>query len=64
MLPEQSRRLEATFIVATLFAASCLFLLNLANHYLWQDEAQTALISKTILTHGVPLGYDGKNYLF
>ncbi|MCK5557874.1 MAG: glycosyltransferase family 39 protein [Candidatus Hydrogenedentes bacterium] len=63
MLPEQSRRLETTFIVATLFAASCLFLLNLANHYLWQDEAQTALISKTILTHGVPLGYDGKNYL-
>lgn len=42
--------------------ASLLFICNLGNHYLWQDEAQTALISKTILTEGVPRGYDGTNY--
>jgi len=42
--------------------ASALILANLGNQYLWQDEAQTALISKTVLTHGIPLGYDGKNY--
>jgi hypothetical protein len=42
---------------------SLTFLLaNLGNRYLWQDEAQTALVSKTILTDGVPKGYDGKNY--
>ncbi len=39
-----------------------LFLGNLGNQYLWDDEAETALISKTILAHGVPMGYDGKNY--
>jgi 4-amino-4-deoxy-L-arabinose transferase-like glycosyltransferase len=39
-----------------------LLLANLGNQYLWQDEAQTALVSKTILTDGVPRGYDGKNY--
>jgi len=38
-----------------------LLLANLGNQYLWQDEAQTALVSKTILTYGVPRGYDGKN---
>jgi len=42
--------------------ASALILANLGNQYLWQDEAQTALVSKTVLTHGIPLGYDGKNY--
>lgn len=39
-----------------------LLLANLGNQYLWQDEAQTALVSKTILSDGVPRGYDGKNY--
>jgi 4-amino-4-deoxy-L-arabinose transferase-like glycosyltransferase len=39
-----------------------LLLANLGNQYLWQDEAQTALVSKTILTEGVPRGYDGKNF--
>ncbi|MEQ9424718.1 MAG: glycosyltransferase family 39 protein [Cyclobacteriaceae bacterium] len=34
---------------------------NLGNQYLWQDEAQTSLISKTILEHGIPMGSDGKN---
>jgi 4-amino-4-deoxy-L-arabinose transferase-like glycosyltransferase len=38
------------------------FLANLGNQYLWQDEAETALVSKTILTDGVPRGYDGKNF--
>ena len=41
--------------------ASVLILSNLGNIYLWQDEAQTALIAKTILSHGVPLGTDGRN---
>ena len=44
-----------------LVLASVLILSNLGNIYLWQDEAQTALIAKTILSHGVPLGTDGRN---
>jgi 4-amino-4-deoxy-L-arabinose transferase-like glycosyltransferase len=43
-------------------AAGWLFLANLGDQRLWQDEAQTALIAKTVLADGVPRGYDGKNY--
>lgn len=53
---------EQVFLIIVLFSASFLFLLNLGNQYLWQDEAQTALVSKTILTHGIPLGRDYKNF--
>ncbi len=42
--------------------ASILIFSNLGDSSLWQDEAETALVSRTILTHGIPLGYDGKNY--
>lgn len=39
-----------------------LILPNLASSYLWQDEAQTAVIARTILGGGVPRGTDGVNY--
>jgi hypothetical protein len=42
-------------------SASFLLLLNLGNQRLWQDEAQTALIGRSILSNGVPLGHDGRN---
>ena len=48
------------YVVA--FVAAILLLANLGNQYLWQDEAQTALISKTILERGLPYGTDGKNF--
>jgi 4-amino-4-deoxy-L-arabinose transferase-like glycosyltransferase len=38
-----------------------LFLPNLGRQFLWQDEAQTALISRSILTNGIPYGLDEKN---
>ncbi|MDZ4859192.1 MAG: glycosyltransferase family 39 protein [Candidatus Hydrogenedentes bacterium] len=41
--------------------ASLLLLPNLDRSYLWQDEAQHALLSRTILSHGVPMGRDGLN---
>jgi len=63
-LPEvrgEGKAMKHLPVVIILIAASILILMNLGNIYLWQDEAQTACIAKTILTHGVPLGYDGKN---
>ena len=42
--------------------AGALVLGRLDARLLWQDEAQTALVSETILEHGVPLGTDGKNF--
>lgn len=60
MLKQQN--LEWLLLIILLGCALFLFLYNLGNQYLWQDEAETALISKTILSYGIPKGYDGKNY--
>ncbi len=52
---------EKIFIFALTLAAAVLILTNLGNSYFWRDEAHTALLGKTILTHGVPKGTDGFN---
>jgi 4-amino-4-deoxy-L-arabinose transferase-like glycosyltransferase len=49
-------------LLAILCGFLSLLFANISNQYLWQDEAETALVSKTILTGGLPRGYDGKNY--
>jgi len=53
---------ERLFLFIILITSSVLFFANLDNRYLWQDEAETALIGKTILEDGIPRGYDGKNF--
>lgn len=59
---KSKRRTADYLILAVIAAVACTLLLsNLGNQHLWQDEAETALISKTILTHGIPMGHDGKN---
>ena len=58
----QTRQGQRIILAAILIVSAVLLLANLGNQHLWQDEAQTALVSKTILTEGVPRGYDGKNY--
>jgi 4-amino-4-deoxy-L-arabinose transferase-like glycosyltransferase len=58
----QTTRGQIVVLLVILCGSLFLLLANLGNIYLWQDEAQTALISKTILTDGVPRGYDGKNF--
>lgn len=59
--PVTSRLWQHLPVVLILCAASIVILSNLGNQYLWQDEAQTALIAKTVMAHGIPLGTDGKN---
>ncbi len=54
---------EMVFFIVLILVSSFLLLWNIDNQYLWQDEAETATISRTILTYGVPKGFDGKNYL-
>ena len=50
------------FLPLLIFIVSALvFLPNIGRNFLWQDEAQTALISKSILAHGIPYGHDDKN---
>jgi len=58
----RTNKRECLIFLAIACAALVLLLANLGNQYLWADEAQTALVSKTILTYGVPRGYDGKNF--
>jgi 4-amino-4-deoxy-L-arabinose transferase-like glycosyltransferase len=53
---------ERIFICCIILFAALLLLLNLQNQYLWQDEAQTALIGETIFDRGLPYGTDGKNF--
>jgi len=49
-----------SLIVCLLFLIACVFLFkNLGNIYLNVDEAETALISKSVLKHGIPMGVDG-----
>jgi 4-amino-4-deoxy-L-arabinose transferase-like glycosyltransferase len=44
-----------------IIASSLVILPNLGRHFLWQDEAQTALISRSILVNGIPYSHDDKN---
>jgi hypothetical protein len=56
------RRAEAVALLVITVLAGVLLLKNLGDRSLWQDEAQTALLAKTVLTDGIPRGTDGKNY--
>ena len=40
-----------------------LFLYGIGNTYLWQDEAQTALLARSVLQHGVPMVGEGPHSL-
>ncbi len=44
-------------------AAALLIFSNLGNHYLWQDEAETALLARSVLETGLPRGFDGRNHI-
>ena len=51
-------------IVALLTLLSApLFLAGLGNTYLWQDEAQTALLARSVLKYGVPMVGQGAESL-
>jgi len=52
---------EKVFVLIATLIAAVLILCNLGNTYLWSDEAHTALLGRTILSHGVPKGTDGFN---
>ncbi|MFQ5901844.1 MAG: ArnT family glycosyltransferase [Thermodesulfobacteriota bacterium] len=47
--------------LAVLMLASILLFKNLGNIYLWQDEAETAVISQNILKFSLPMAWDGRN---
>ncbi len=51
------------FVWLLLVAGLALLLANLGNIYLWQDEAETALLSQRLGTYGLPMAFDGRNLI-
>src|SRR5438445_10718984 len=50
-------------VAGLLILAAALILPNLEDHYLWDDEAETALLAKNILRFGVPVAWDGASLI-
>ncbi|MCX6122463.1 MAG: glycosyltransferase family 39 protein [Ignavibacteriales bacterium] len=62
MIPDWKKYTINYFVpLLILIVSAFVFLPNLGRHFLWQDEAQTALISRSILTSGIPYCHDDKN---
>lgn len=57
----KSRTGEVVFLLLLLLGSSALLLTHLTHSFLWNDEGSTALLARTILRHGVPMGRDGEN---
>jgi len=57
-----NRSLSVDWVIVLLFViAGVLLLTNLNNGYLWQDEAETALLARNTLRFGYPRAVDGRN---
>ena len=54
---------EKRFVWLLLAVAAVLLLTNLGNIYLWQDEAETALLSQRLGAYGLPMAFDGRNLI-
>jgi 4-amino-4-deoxy-L-arabinose transferase-like glycosyltransferase len=48
------------FWVVLILLAPLLLFPNLGNRFLWQDEAETALLARSVVQHGYPLAHDGR----
>jgi hypothetical protein len=59
--PRISRPIEFLIPAAIAALAAVLLFWNLADRYLWQDEAATAVLAQRMLEFGRPLAYDGVN---
>jgi 4-amino-4-deoxy-L-arabinose transferase-like glycosyltransferase len=55
-----SRTGDVLFLCSVLLLAAGLLLCRLDDIYLWQDEAETALVARNLLAFGLPLSTDGR----
>lgn len=49
--------------VAVALVSALLLFFSLDHRILWMDEAETALLGRSILDHGVPTAFDGRNII-
>ncbi len=57
------REVEARFFWLLLITGAFLLFADLGDVYLWQDEAETALIARHWLVYGLPLSTDGVTWV-
>ncbi len=50
-------------VLAVFIISAGLLCWNLGARYLWQDEANTAVLAQRMMSYGRPLAYDGRNFL-
>ncbi len=55
-------RSHGVLVMVIAFGAVLIFA-NLGNRLLWEDEAETALLAKSILRVGVPIAWDGRDLI-
>ncbi len=48
------------FWIVLILLTPLLLFPNLGNQFLWQDEAETALLARSVALHGYPLAHDGR----
>ncbi len=58
-----SRLRDLPFLALVLLLGAGLLLCRLDDAYLWQDEAETALVSRHLLAFGLPLSTDGTDWV-
>lgn len=58
-----AREIEARFVWLLLIIGAMLLFADLGDVYLWQDEAETALIARHWLAHGLPLSTNGVTWV-
>lgn len=61
--PQIPTRVELIAVVLIGLLGAVLLFWNISKTYLWQDEANTAVLATRVLKFGKPLGYDGVNLI-
>jgi hypothetical protein len=61
-MPEWTQR-DRVLVSSILLIASLLLFARFDDRFLWQDEAETALLGQSVLTYGTPTAFDGRNII-
>lgn len=56
-------RAERALAASIAIVATLLLFTRLDDRFLWQDEAETALLAESVLREGVPTAFDGRNLI-
>jgi hypothetical protein len=63
MLEHSPHRSSLVIVLVIVAVSAFLIFFRLDQRLLWVDEAETALLGRSILAHGVPTAWDGRNLI-